>query len=81
MTESLARISARRPWVVIAIWAVVVVIGAGIAGALLDSATTTDFRLAGRYESEQAAALLEERLRGPEKLAEIVIVQSPSAHG
>ncbi len=78
MTESLARISARRPWVVIAIWAVLVVIGAGIAGALLDSATTTDFRLAGRYESEQAAALLEDRLRGPEKLAEIVIVQSPS---
>ena len=78
MTESLARISARRPWVVIAVWVVLVVIGAGIAGALLDSATTTDFRLAGRYESEKAAALLEERLRGPEKLAEIVILQSPS---
>ena len=78
MTESLARISARRPWFVIAIWVVLVVVGAGIAGALLDSATTTDFRLAGRYESEKAAALLEDRLRGPEKLAEIVIVQSPS---
>ena len=78
MTESLARISARRPWFVIAIWVVLVVVGAGIVGALLDSATTTDFRLAARYESEKAAALLEERLRGPEKLAEIVIVQSPS---
>ena len=45
---------------------------------MLDSATTTDFRLAGRYESEKASALLVERLRGPEKLAEIVIIQSPT---
>ena len=78
MTEFLAGISARRPWITVVIWLVVLVAGLALIQSLLPSATTTDFRLAGRYESERAAALLEERLRGPERLAEIVIVQSPS---
>ena len=78
MTESLARFSARRPLVVVGIWVVVVVISLVIIGALLDSATTTDFRLADRYESERAAALLEDRLRGPKPVTELVIVQSPT---
>ena len=78
MTESLARISARRPWITIGVWGVLVVVALGLVQALLASATTTDLRLADRYESERAAALLEERLRGPKALAEIVIVQSDS---
>ena len=78
MTEFLARVSAQRPLVVILLWVLLVIAGLGISGTLLDGATTTEFRLAGRYESEQAAALLEERLRGPQKSAEIVIVQSDS---
>ena len=78
MTESLARFSARRPLVVVGIWVFVVVISLVIIGALLDSATTTDFRLADRYESERAAALLEDRLRGPKPVTELVIVQSPT---
>ncbi len=77
MTESLARVSARRPWVTIGIWGVLVLAALGLVQALLASATTTDLRLADRYESERAAALLEDRLRGPRALAEIVIVQSP----
>ena len=55
-----------------------VVISLVIIGALLDSATTTDFRLADRYESQRAAALLEDRLRGPKPVTELVIVQSPT---
>ena len=78
MTENLARISVRRPWATIVIWAVAVAIAAALISQFLGSATTTDFRLAGSYESERAASLLEDKLRGPEKLAEIVIVQSPS---
>ena len=78
MTEYLAGISARRPWVTIALWVVLVLVGVALIQRLLPSATTTDFRLAERFESERAAALLEERMRGPEKLAEIVIVQSTS---
>ena len=76
MTELLARICARRPWVTIGVWAVVVAVAAGLIYQFLGSATTTDFRLAGRYESERANALLIDKLRGPEKSAEIVIVQS-----
>ena len=78
MTEYLAEISARKPLVTIAVWVVIVIVGLVLIQGLLPSATTTDFRLAGRFESERAAALLDERLRGPEKLAEIVIVQSPT---
>ena len=62
----------------IGVWVVLVVVALGLIRGLLPTATTTDFRLAGRYESERAAALLEERMRGPEKLAEIVIIQSPT---
>ena len=76
MTELLARICARRPWVTIGVWALVVAVAAGLIYQFLGSATTTDFRLAGRYESERANALLIDKLRGPEKSAEIVIVQS-----
>ena len=78
LTESLAQISVRRPWITVGVWVLALVVALGLVGELLPTATTTDFRLSGRYESERAAALLEDRLRGPEKLAEIVIVQSPS---
>ena len=78
MTAKLARICARRPWVTIGVWAVVLAVALGLVQTLLPSATTTEFRLGSSYESEQAAALLEERLRGPRPLAELVIVQSQS---
>ena len=51
----------------IAVWLVLLLIALALIQNLLGSATTTDFRLAGRYESERAATLLEEKLRGPEK--------------
>ena len=78
MTELLARFSSRRPWIVIGVWVALIVVALGLIQNFLPTATTTDLRLAGRYESERAAALLEERMRGPEKLAEIVIIQSPT---
>ena len=78
VTESLAQVSVRKPWITVGVWVLVLVVALGLVGRLLPTATTTDFRLSGRYESERAAALLEDRLRGPEKLAEIVIVQSPT---
>ena len=76
MTGYLARISARRPLVTMAIWLVVAVVAAGLSQALLDSATTTELRLGSGARSQQAAQLLEDRLRGPEPITEIVIVQS-----
>ena len=78
MTELLARTCARRPWITIGVWAVLMAIAAALISQFLGSATTTDFRLAGRYESERANSLLIDKLRGPEKSAEIVIVQSQS---
>ena len=77
MTEALARISARRPWLIIILWAVLVAIAVLLSGSLLDSATTTELRLGGGVDSQRAAELLETRLRGgPEPITEIVIVQS-----
>lgn len=78
MTRKLARLSARRPWLVVGVWALGVVLALGLVQVLLPSATTTELRLGNNYESEQAAALLEDRLRGPAPLTELVIVQSPS---
>ncbi len=80
MTESLARFSARLPWLVIALWVVLVIVGGGLSSQLLDSATTTELKLGGGAESEQAAELLETRLRDgkPEPVMEFVIIQSDS---
>ena len=77
MTEALARISARRPLVIIALWVVVVIVALGVNAQLLAGATTTELRLGGGVDSQRAAELLETRLRGgPEPITEIVIVQS-----
>ena len=75
MTGLLARVSARRPLVTIAIWLLVAIGAAGISSNLLDSATTTELRLGSGARSQQAAELLEDRLRGPEPMTEIVIVR------
>ena len=76
MTGFLARVSARRPLVTIAIWLVVAVIAGGLGSSLLDSATTTELRLTSGADSQRAADMLESRLRGPQPVTEIVVVQS-----
>ena len=89
MTEWLARVSARRAIVVIAIWGVLVIAGGILADDaglglnfgfvdVLDNATTTELTLGGGAESSRAEELLETRLRGPKPNTEIVIVQSDS---
>ena len=60
--ESLASACSTRPLIVVAIWLGLAVISVLIAGALLDSATTTELRLTGNVESERAKRLLEDRL-------------------
>ena len=78
MTERLARISARRPILTIVLWLVVALVGGALSQQLLDSATTTELKLGGGAESQRAANLLEDRLRGPKPITEWVIVQSES---
>ena len=88
MIGLLARFSTRRPFVVIAVWIVAVVVAGGLAidggvapgpapfTDLLDAATTAEFRLSDSAESRRADILLKERLRGAQPVNEVVIFQS-----
>ena len=76
MTGFLARISGRRPWVTVAVWVALAIVAGLLIRSLFGSATTTKLVLSQGAESTRAANLLEDRLRGPEPLVEIVIVQS-----
>lgn len=78
-TEGLARVSARRPWTTIVIWVGLVAAAMFLIMSLLGDALTTDADITTNPESKQARALIEERLRGPQRVNEIVIVQSESA--
>ena len=77
-TEAVARASANRPWRTIGVWVVLLVVAIGINATLLADALTTEFSFTNDPEYERADRLLEERLRGPRRINEIVIVQSPS---
>ncbi|MHB9150218.1 MAG: MMPL family transporter [Thermoleophilia bacterium] len=76
MTARLARLSARRPWVVISVWVVFLIL-AGIAASTVGGvlgAQEMDFTNAP--ESVRGAQLLEDRLRGVVPETETVIVRS-----
>ena len=75
--ESLASASASKPLVVMTIWLALAILAVLIAGALLDSATTTELRLTGNVESVRADRVLEDRL-GSQPISEIVVIQSDS---
>ena len=74
-SAALARTSAQRPWTVVGIWLVTLVVTFAIAASMIGSALTTDFSFTDNPESEQAAALIEE-LRGETTIPELVIVTS-----
>ncbi len=81
MTESLARISSRRPWVTIGIWLVMVLIALGVVGQLLPTATTTELRIIPRF-GEVGSVTAGELLKGSPiepPPAEVVIVRSGSS--
>jgi len=78
MIRILAQFGAKRPVVTIGLWVLVAVVSLGINDRYIDSALTTELSLADRYESERAETLLEERLRGPRQLGELVIIESSS---
>ena len=77
-TAGLARASARRPWLVIGVWALLLVLAA-ISAPALGSALTSAAEMLNRPESVRGEELLEQRLRGPQALSETVIVRSPHA--
>ena len=77
-TEAIARSSARRPWVTIGIWVLVIIIAIALRAALFEDAITTEFTFTSNPDSKRADELLEDRLRGPKATSEVVIVQSES---
>ena len=77
--QSLARVTSRHPWRTVAAWVVGVVVAGMASGALLTDATTTGVTMTNNPEATQAADLLEERLTGPERDTEIVIVSNESS--
>lgn len=78
-TGYLARLSARRPWSVILGWIGLFVLAGFLIATLLGDALTTDADLTTNPESKQARTLIENRLRGPQRGTEVVIVESQDA--
>ena len=76
---SLARASARHPWKVVSVWALLLVVSMGLTGALLSDALTTGWTFNNNPESQQGQKLLEDRLRGPQRDHEAVIVRNTSS--
>jgi len=77
LTERLARTSALHPWRTIGLWAVLVVLAVLAVGSLLGSGLTSESKFrAGEPGSVTADRLIEERLSGPHKVTDFVIVRS-----
>src|SRR5215467_36153 len=75
--ERLARASARHPWRTVAVWIVVLAAAAGCSRVFLSGALTTQSSFADNPESVRAQNLIEQRLTGPAKDTELVVVRSP----
>jgi RND superfamily putative drug exporter len=75
VTGRLAQASARRPWIVVGVWVALFLAGGFLATGVGD-VLTAEIKLTNNPESTQAETLIEERLRGPEKATETVIVVS-----
>ena len=83
MTERLARASARRPLLMIGVWAVAIVVAFGLIGVFLEDALSSEARVTGNPESAQAEQLLAERFPAAEVAAqrdvtEVVVVRGLS---
>ena len=77
-TEKLARASARHPWRAIAVWIFILAVAAISARAFLGAALTTQGSFTSHPESIRAQNLVEQRLTGPAKDTELLIVRSPA---
>jgi RND superfamily putative drug exporter len=77
-TESLARASSRRPWLVVCVWLVALVLGVVCTVLLLGDALSNQ-RVLGGTDFARGEKLLEERLPDPESPDEFIIVRSTTA--
>ena len=74
-TRGMARWSARRPWRVVAIWVLMIVMAVVVSGAL-PSPITSDQSFTNKPESVRGQDLIEQRLRGAEAATETVVITS-----
>ena len=75
-TRGLASASARHPWRTVLVWVGIIAVAIGLNGAFLQDGLTTEFAFSNDPESTRGARLLEDRLRGPRPINEIIIVRS-----
>jgi putative drug exporter of the RND superfamily len=73
-TESLGRACGRRPWRTVVAWVVALITAGILTSQFLGNALTTDTDFTDEPEAKRAASLLEERMRGPNKDTEFVVV-------
>lgn len=77
----LATLSSRRPWIVVGLWVVALLLAIGASTQLLDDALTTDVDLTNGPEAVVAADLIEERLGSQEgSSSEIVLFLSETSN-
>ena len=77
LTERLARTSALHPWRTIGLWALLVVLAVLAIGSLLGSGLTSEMKFrAAKPDSLVGQELLQQRLTGPQKVTDFVIVRS-----
>ena len=76
-TERLARSSATHPWRTMAIWLAIIAAAVAGVGSLLNGGLTSEMKQHGRQpDSTIAQRLIEDRITGPQKMSEFVIVRS-----
>jgi putative drug exporter of the RND superfamily len=76
-TERLARYSATHPWRTIGIWAALIAVAFLAVGTLLGSGLTSEMKFrAGEPDSVIGQNLVQDRLSGPQKMTDFVIVRS-----
>ncbi|HEX8860380.1 MAG TPA: MMPL family transporter, partial [Actinomycetes bacterium] len=76
--QSVALWSARRRFTVIGLWVVLFLVGGLLTSRYLSGALTTRADFTNNPDSKQAQTLLEQRLTGPNRSNEVVIIRSQS---
>ena len=79
-TTTLARGSARRPWLTLGIWAAALVVAAAVIVLVLPGTLTAQYTFLGNPDSQRGRDLLQQRMDMPQKANEVVIVRSTATN-
>jgi len=78
-TTTLARGSARRPWLTVGVWVLALLAAGAIIAFVLPGSLTAQHSFLGRPDSKTGQELLAQKLDMPQKANEVVIVRSRTA--